>query len=47
MTAEDSWRTAPAAGKIVVGTGMLLPLLPAHLNYVEMEQRRDPAEGDP
>lgn len=32
--------------KIVVGAGMLLLLLPAHLYYVEMELRRDPAEGD-
>jgi hypothetical protein len=32
--------------RIVIGASMLLLVFPAHLYYVEMELRRDPAEGD-
>lgn len=33
-------------GRLVAGASMLLPLFPAHLYYIEMELRRDTAEGD-
>lgn len=32
--------------RVVIGAGMLLLVFPAHLYFVEMELRRDPAEGD-
>lgn len=32
--------------RIIIGASMLLLVFPAHLYFVEMELRRDPAEGD-